>query len=229
MAWGCGGQRGAGPEDRIYSHTVKPGETLPEIANDYYGDPSRARSLKDYNEVSEDLLAPGTVIRIPMSAQDVAHLRVRERAREPYNRGLVMAENGSYLDAIQQFQTSLDIDPEFIDARYNLGVTFQKLKSYEKALQEFKTVVRMRPDEAEYYFGLGNSYFYLERYDDAADAFKDVVERDPFHKKAQYSLAVCYEKMGQNDNAKRAWQRYLEIDRDSAWAAEARRRLSSLE
>ena len=89
ISWGCGGQRGVGPEDRVYSHTVKPGETLSEIADDYYGDPSRARSLKAFNEVEEDMLAPGTVIRIPMSTEDVGRLRIRERAREPYNRGLV--------------------------------------------------------------------------------------------------------------------------------------------
>jgi len=229
FSWGCGGQRGVGPEDRIYSHSVKPGETLAEIADEYYGDPSRARSLMSFNELSEEVPTPGTVIRIPMSTEDVAHLRVRERAREPYNRGLVLAENGSYLDAIQQFQTSLSIDPQFIDARYNLGVTFQKLKSYEKALGEFKTVVRKRPDVPEYHFALGNSYFYLGRYDDAADAFEDVVERDPYYRKAQYSLAVCYEKMGEKTKAKRAWQRYLEIDTGSAWATEARKRLSALE
>jgi tetratricopeptide (TPR) repeat protein len=227
--WGCGGQRGVGPEDRVYSHTVKPGETLSEIADDYYGDPSRARSLMSFNEVGEEVLAPGTVIRIPMNQEDVARLRVRERAREPYNRGLVLAENGSYLDAIQQFQTSLSIDPEFIDARYNLGVTFQKLKSYEKALDEFRAVVRKRPEVPEYHFAMGNSYFYLGRYDDAADAFEDVVERDRYHRKAQYSLAVCYEKMDEKAKARRAWQRYLEIDEDSAWAIEARKRLSALD
>jgi tetratricopeptide (TPR) repeat protein len=229
VLWGCGGPRGVGPEDRVYSHTVKPGETLSEIADDYYGDPSRARSLKAFNEVSEDVLAPGTVIRVPMSTEDVAHLRVREQAREPYNRGLVLAENGSYLDAIQQFQASLSVDPRFIDARYNLGVTFQKLKSYEKALEQFKVVVRERAAVPEYDFALGNSYFYLERYDDAADAFEDVVKQDGYHTKAQYSLAVCYEKMEQNEKAKRAWQRYLEIDKDSVWADEARKRLSNLE
>ena len=90
-------------------------------------------------------------------------------------------------------------------------------------------VVRGRPAEPEYHFALGNSYFYLERYDDAADAFEDVVKRDRYHAKAQYSLAVCYEKMGQKDKARRAWQRYLEIDKNSVWAAEARKRLSNLE
>ena len=227
--WSCGGRRSAGPEDRVYSHTVKPGETLSEIADDYYGDPSRARSLMAFNEISSEVLAPGTVIRVPMSGGDIANLRTREKAREPYNRGLVLAENGSYLDAVQQFQASLMIDPGFVDARYNLGVTFQKLKSYEKALDQFNKVIRQRPDMPEYYFAAGNSYFYLKRYDDAARAFENVMRRERNHTKAQYSLAVCYEKVGQNEKARQAWQRYLEIDGNSVWAAEARKRLNNLE
>jgi len=229
LAWGCGGQRSADSEDRVYSHTVKPGETLSEIADDYYGDPSRASKLMSYNELSDEALPPGTVIRIPMSGPDIAQLRTREQARAPYNRGLALAENGSYLDAIQQFQTSLSIDPSFVDARYNLGVTFQKLKSYDKALEEFKKVVRARPDEPEYHFALGNSYFYLERYDEAAGAFEDVMQHDGRFAKAQYSLAVCYEKLGSKDKARQAWQRYLEIDPNSVWATEARKRLNELE
>lgn len=226
---GCGGGRSVGSEDRVYSHTVKPGESISDIADDYYGDPDRANSLMTYNEVTEELLEPGTVIRIPMRDEDIAQLKIREKARAPYNRGLSLAENASYLDAIQQFQTSLSIDPSFVDARYNLGVTFQKMKSYEKALEQFKKVVHERPKKAEYHFALGNSHFYLEDYRDASKAFEDVMSLDKIHAKAQYSLAVCYEKMGDVDKARAAWQRYLEIDAHSVWATEARKRLNELE
>jgi tetratricopeptide (TPR) repeat protein len=228
--WGCsGGRHAAGPEDRVYSHKVEPGETLSEIADEYYGDPSRARTLEAFNEVDGEAVTPGTVIRIPMSGKDIENLKVREMAREPYNRGLELAENGSYLDAIQQFQEALSIDPKFVDARYNLGVTFQKMKSYEQALEQFKKVVRERPDVPKYHFAVGNSYFYLQRYSDASKAFEDVMKYNRTHTKAQYSLAVCYEKMGQVEKARAAWQRYLEIDSDSMWATEARKHLDNLE
>ena len=42
---GCGGGRSSGSEDRVYSHTVKPGESISDIADDYYGDPDRADKL----------------------------------------------------------------------------------------------------------------------------------------------------------------------------------------
>lgn len=230
FVWGCssGGRRGAYPEDRIYLHKVEAGETLSEIAEDYYGNPARGDFIGAFNDVEDATIRPGMVLRVPMTGEEIERLKTRGRARGPYNEGLELARNGAYLDAVRRFQESLSIDPDFVDALYNLGVTFQKMKSYDRALEQFAGVVRLRPDEAKYYFALGNCYFHLQRYGEAAKTFEKVVQRDRTHTKAQYSLAVSYEKLGQREKARDAWQRYLEIDSKSVWATEARKRLNRL-
>lgn len=226
---GCGGPAPTVREDKVYLHTVAPGETLDEIADRYYGNPGQGDVIEAFNEIDEGELRPGMVLRVPMNAKDLEHLALRQRAREPYNRGVGLAEEGSFLDAVQMFQEALAIDPEFVDARYNLGVTFQKLKSYDKARREFERIVERRSDNGAYQFALGNSYFHLSRYDKAVGAFEKAVAIDPGHLKAQYSLAVCYEKIGEGAKAREAWKRYLELDTTSVWASEARKRLKGLE
>lgn len=228
---GCAGRFGGGPasaDDKVYLHKVEEGETLEDIAEDYYGTRKRARLIRDFNDVKDGDLAPGTVLRVPMNRSDVERLKTREQARGPYNQGLVLAEQGAFVDAVNRFQESLAIDPAFVDANYNLGVTYQKMKSYERALEQFQIVVRKRPARVAYHFALGNCYFHLERYADAAGSFKAVVARDDSHKKGQYSLAMSLEKLGERDKAIAAWQRYLQLDSRSAWAAEARKRLGRL-
>lgn len=227
---GCAAGRGKGdgPGERVYLHRLQQGETLAEVAAEYYGDATRAKTIARLNNVKEPV-EPGTVLRVPMSTDDVSRLKIREQAREPYNKGIEMAESGAYVDAVSEFHSALAIDPDFVDAHYNLGVTLQKLNSSEKALQEFKDVVRLRPDNARYRYALGNCYFYLEHYDDAAGAFEAAIERDPRHTKALYSLAVSYEKLGRRGDAIAAWRRYLEVDDTSVWATEARKRLNNLQ
>jgi tetratricopeptide (TPR) repeat protein len=227
---GCAAGRGSrgGADERVYLHKLEPGESLADVAAEYYGDPTRAKTIARFNDVEEPV-APGTTLRVPMAADDVARLKVREQAREPYNKGIELAENGAYIDAVTQFRSALAIDPDFVDAHYNLGVTLQKLNSNEKALEQFKDVVRLRPDDAQYRHALGNCYFHLERYADAVDAFEAAIKRDPRNTKALYSLAVSYEKLGRRDDAIAAWQRYLEIDNTSVWATEARKRLNNLQ
>jgi tetratricopeptide (TPR) repeat protein len=90
--------------------------------------------------------------------------------------------------------------------------------------------VKLRPKNAEYRFALGTSLYHLGDFSSASREFERVMEMDPGpgNTKALYSLAVCYEKMGEKEKAIAAWERYLELDSTSAWAAEARKRLEAL-
>jgi tetratricopeptide (TPR) repeat protein len=227
LVWGCAKQAKS-PAEKVYLHKIETGETLADIAEDYYGNASRAAVIGEFNGVKDDGLREGMVIRVPMTQEDIDRLTTRERARGPYNEGLELAENGSYVDAVERFQTALEIDPEFVDAEYNLGVTLKLLKSYPKAIEHLDRAVELRPDNVRYRFALGNCLFHIDRYGEAAEAFEKVVEADSSQTKALYSLAVCYEKLGEREKAVRAWERYLELDATSAWAIEARKRLDAL-
>jgi tetratricopeptide (TPR) repeat protein len=228
---GCSstGPRTIAPGDHVYEHKVVAGETLEDIADEYYGKPDRSRVLADVNSVDDDALHAGMTIRVPLKSRDIDRLKVRERARVPYNKGLEYASSGSYVDAVPKFQEAIKLDPNFAEAHYNLGVAFQKVKSYDKAMHEYQEAVDHRPDKVAYQFALGTSYFHLNRYDEAARAFEHALEHDPAHMKAQYSLAVAYEKLGDKARAKAAWTRYLELDGTSAWATEARKHLKDLQ
>lgn len=225
--WSCAKQARQ-PAERVYLHRVDSGETLSEVAEDYYGDPERAGEIAKFNAVSADTLPRGTVLRVPMTTEDIEKLKTREKARAAYNEGLELVEKASYLDAVGKFQEALEVDPTFVDAVYNLGVTLQTMKSYEKARVQLERAVKLRPKNAEYRFALGTSLYHLGDFSSACREFELVMETDPGNAKALYSLAVCYEKMGENEKAIAAWERYLEVDSTSAWAAEARKRLEAL-
>ncbi|MEJ2719799.1 MAG: tetratricopeptide repeat protein [bacterium] len=210
-------------------HRVVSGETLTDIAREYYDDPAMADVIGEFNDVTDEDLKTGMVLRVPLTNADIERLDKKEKAREPYNRGLELAEQGSYVDAIQKFKEALEIEPSFIDAIYNLGVTYQKTDQYERAKDQFEDAVRLRPEDPEYRFALGTCEYHLGLFGDAARDFEKVMALDPSHAKALYSLAVCYEKLGDRVKAIEAWRRYLELDSTSPWAVEARKRLEELE
>jgi tetratricopeptide (TPR) repeat protein len=225
--WGCARQERQSAE-RVYLHRVEAGETLSDVAEDYYGDPERAGDIGKFNALSADMIAQGTVLRVPMTAEDIGRLETREKARASYNEGLELVEKASYLDAVGKFQEALEVDPGFVDAIYNLGVTLQTMKSYGKAREQLERAAKLRPKNAEYRFALGTTLYHLADYSPASREFERVMELDPANTKALYSLAMSYEKMGEKEKAIGAWERYLERDSTSAWAAEARKRLEAL-
>lgn len=227
--WGCA-KEVREPEGKVYLHKVAVGETLADIADEYYGNPERASFIGEFNGISGGKsLAPGTVLRVPMSLDDMDRMKTREQADAPYNEGLVLAEKASYIDAMEKFREAIALDPGFADARYNLGVTLYMVKSYDKSKEELERAVELRPKNAKYLFALGNSLFHLQDIGKAAATFETVMELDPSNIKALYSLAVCYEKLGEKDKAVAAWKRYLELDASSAWGIEAKKRLDVLE
>lgn len=217
------------PGERVLSHVVKPGESLEQIADDYYGDPDRADEIRDFNHRKTDDVSEGDVLRVHMKPKDMETLRRRERARVPYNTGLEFVARGSFLDATRQFREAIQLDPGFAEAEYNLGVTFQKLDAHDKAIEAFKRAVRLRSENTDYHYALGGSYFHLGRFGRAVMAFEKALEYDAFNLKALFSLASALEKDGKTARARKAWKRYLELDSDSGWADKARSRLAELE
>jgi tetratricopeptide (TPR) repeat protein len=230
VIWGCGHRSRKPVEgEKVLTHVVESGETLETIADDYYGNPERAPEIGKFNLLETDELTQGDVVRIYMAPDDMEALVQRKKARVPYNTGLDMVRRGAYVDAIAEFQKSVELDPDFAEAIYNLGVTYQKLDSHEKAIEQFEVAVKMRSENADYYYAMGNSYFHLERYDPAVRSFERALSANPNYLKAQYSMAVALEKSGNMARARREWHRYLDMDSDSEWADRARARLAELE
>jgi len=228
--WGCG-RRSREPVEgeKVLTHVVQEGETLEQIADDYYGDPDRADEILDFNLKDSEEVAPGEIVRVYMKPEDMDALALRKRARLPYNNGLDLAARGSYLDAVAEFKRAIDLDPDFAEAIYNLGVTYQKLDAHERAVEQFDAAIDLRPGSADYHYAMGNSRFHLQQYDRAVREFDSALELNPNHLRAQYSLAMSLEKSGKTARAAREWRRYLDMDSDSEWAERARARLAELE
>jgi len=163
----------------VYRHQVQEGETLDSVARQYYLDAAEAERIGEFNMVTDDELTVGMTLRVPMTSKEIARLKLREQARVPYNEGLVLAEKGAYIDAIQKFKTALDVDSDFADAHYNVGVSLQMMKSYDKATDSFKKAIRRDPTNVDYEFALGNCYFYQQSYQSAAGAFERTIEAKP--------------------------------------------------
>jgi len=226
---GCTRTRKPVEGEKVLRHTVQLDETLEEIADDYYGDPKRARDIARFNEISGDTPVPGTVLRVPMTPEEMEHLHRREQARAPYNEGLDLAARGSYLEAAEQFERAIALDAGFAEAWYNLALTHQRMGLRDRCIDEFRRAVKLRADNNEYLYALGAAYFWSERYREAIASFTRVLARNPEHRNAQFSLARAYEKTGENKRAREAWERYLELDSTSEWADVARDRLEKLQ
>ena len=212
-----------GGVSKVVTHVVAEGENWSSIAYDYYGKKGRADQLAAYNGFGGDQQpAPGTGIKIPLSESDIKSIKESRKAVHLYNSGLEHLAEGNYAEAVEEFRSAIRRDRNLYDAYFNLAVTYQRMSLHDKAITILKDLMLRSVSRPAYYYALGNSYFYTENYDSAEDAFKRALKLNPEHAKSLFSLGILYRKNGETEKEARTWERYLELDSDSAWADRAR-------
>jgi CHAT domain-containing protein len=88
---------------------------------------------------------------------------------------------------------------------------------------------RVRVDLASAYFQTAQGANQASSYGRAADLLGEVISRNPEDQIARFNRAIVFEKLCLYHQAEDEWRRYLELDHDSAWAAEARLRLAGVQ
>jgi len=210
--------------DSVVEHPVREGETLPRIADLYYGDPGRAGAIAVDNGVEVGTeLAAGSILRLHFADHELAAARQRQAAMGPYNRGVAAMAQADLNEAERQFRLALRTVPELHVAGYNLALVLIKRGRHEEASELLISLVSARPDDPDFGFALGNALFYQTRYDEAVVAFGAVLEGNPDHRRAAFGHARALQEAGRRDEALTAWSRYLRLDPSSPWADEARR------
>ena len=233
VAAGC-----AGPPSRTWSgsaaseivtHEVSAGESLATIADDYYGDREAAAYLARVNRVDEDEgVAPGDLLDVPASREDVARYERRTEAKLHYNRGTLLADRGDLGKAAEEFKQALRADPRFADAGYNLGVVLLMEGEPRRAVAIFEQVAGVRPSDPSILYGLGKAYLDEERHEESLATFERVLVVDPDHEDALFARAVAYLRLGRREDAVVVLDSYLRRFPRGAWAEQARAELSAI-
>jgi len=215
--------------DHILEHEIISGETLGQIADNYYGDPGRASEIASENGISDpDRIIPGSVLRLQFSQSEWAAARQRATALVAYNKGVDFFGQDRLAEAEKQFTLALQTAPELAAAKYNLALVHLKRGKHTKGLVLLENLTDLRPTNSDYRFALGHALFQLTRFSEAAQQFQILTDARPNHKRGVFSLARSLQEAGNKAGAKAAWQRYLKLDSTSGWAKTARKNLKKL-
>jgi Flp pilus assembly protein TadD len=79
------------------------------------------------------------------SSQALGKLDRPEEARQHNERGITLAREGKYVEAVREFRAAIEISLDDAEAHYNLGLSLNQLGESDQALEEFRNVARLRP------------------------------------------------------------------------------------
>ncbi len=123
-------------------------------------------------------------------------------------RGLSYREQGEYVKALGEIETSLKHDPNNANARVLLATLLYYAGRPTLGLERIKEAMKIHPHHPyNYHFHLGQAYFVLRQYEDAIDAFQSGIDSNPAAERLHVWMAATYAQNGDIDDA--SWEAEL--------------------
>ena len=138
-------------------------------------------------------------------------LAVRETAEGRICLGGVYNLTGKYDLAVQEFQRSVQIDPNNEDGLRGEADAYVKLGNPASAEAAFRKAISLRPNYWGVYSWLGVFYYTQARYEDAITEFRKVTELAPLNYRGYSNLGAMYVAQGMYAKAIEFLNKSIEI------------------
>ncbi|TMK10002.1 MAG: tetratricopeptide repeat protein, partial [Alphaproteobacteria bacterium] len=105
------------------------------------------------DRTSPDIQVDGCTALINSSAQTPQSLVIAYN-----NRGNAYTAKGEYDRAVQDYDQSIKLDPNYARAFNNRGVAYQKKGEYDRAIEDFDASIKLNPDYASAFANRAQTY-----------------------------------------------------------------------
>ncbi|MEM9542117.1 MAG: tetratricopeptide repeat protein [Cyanobacteria bacterium P01_E01_bin.42] len=162
-----------------------------------------------------DILTPQPETTLPptVSAEDPVEL---------FNYGAEQYRKGQYDGAVSLWETALEGQPDFFDARNGCGVALYYLGRYEAAIVHFNRAVEIDSDSHFAYFNRGSVYLELQQDEAAIADFSRALEIKPDFALSFNGRGTAYSHLEDFDRAREDFDRAIALQPNLKFAYNGR-------
>lgn len=135
-------------------------------------------------------------------------------------------DRSSFPTAIAAYKRALEIDPHHVPSLINLGNVYYEMSHFDLARDVYARACTVDPENPRTHFNLGNACDELGDLLGALRSYRTALESWSGYADAHFNLALVAEKLTSWHLAWQHWQRFLELEPGSEWAAVARSHLA---
>ena len=140
-----------------------------------------------------------------------AALIIRPHARTYANLGAVYRKQKKYIEAQQQYDLALDLDPNSKEAHLGQGLLYAETGRLPEAEMAYLRAIDVDTGYEEAYVNLGVLQDKLGRSEEAVASLEKAIGLNPFLQDAHYNLAVIYTKLRRYDEAITSYERAIAL------------------
>jgi len=113
-------------------------------------------------------------------------------AKENYERGCDLLDEGKTEEAIAEFSKAIELDPDYAPAYNNRGDAYSEKGQHDVAIADYDKAIELDPNYAEAYNNRGEAYFWEKQYELAIADCSMAIELDPDYSEAYYYRGLAY-------------------------------------
>jgi tetratricopeptide (TPR) repeat protein len=132
------------------------------------------------------------------------------KARDQLNKGVSAFRNAQYQQAIENFKTAVDLDPNLMTARLYLATSYfqlyvpsgdspENIKAGEQTIAAFEDVLKYDANNVDAISSIATIYYYMHKFDKAKELQQKRLQIEPDNPEAYYWIgeldwSICFPK-----------------------------------
>jgi tetratricopeptide (TPR) repeat protein len=150
--------------------------------------------------------------RVAIGDFDEAASAATNDARPEFWKGLIMASEGRYRDAITAYSNALRLSQGYNAARNNRGLAYLAMNELDFAITDFNEVIRRSPDDASAYYKRAIALGRRGDFRDAVESYNNAIRLNPKFAAAYYNRGLVHQRLGNSQQAQADMARARQIN-----------------
>jgi len=187
-------------------------------------------NLRLYPSSSDAVLIEHLKGRTDQSGQFVLPVKEARESPDELFEQAQAAEEAKDIEAAQRlYRKVMRLDPRDPAAAFNLGNLLRSIGQKIEAEAAYRAATKADPRFAEAWYNLADILDDQSQSDKAVVCLKRALDIDPDYADAVFNLGLLHQRKERHADAAVYWRRYLALDKESPWAARAKRALKYCE
>jgi len=175
-------------------------------------DPGRAISRVDIGEILRQKGKGDEAILHLRLALDIDRRKSKVSAQAYNIIGNTLCDKGRYEESLEEYLSSIDVDPDFVPPYINRGWAYYKLGEYDKAMEDYQKAIRLQSDNFKAHKNLGLLYIAMKDMESAQKHLEKAMEIKGDDPDILNNLGVIFMKKGEYEKARELFGRAIDID-----------------
>ena len=132
--------------------------------------------------------------------------------------GASTAQIGKHDEAIEFYNKSIALKPDYAEAYGNMGNTLQEQGKLDEAIEAYNKAISLKPDYAEAYSNMGATLQEQGKLDEAIEAYNKAISLKPDYAEAYSNIGAALKEQGKHEKAIEVYNKALSLKPDYAEA-----------